>query len=597
MKAFKIAIIGLGPKGLYGLERLLAQLAEAECTREVEIHLFEKCGYFGCGEIYDLNQPDYLLMNFPNRNINVWPNEHPKPIIPDVRTFVEWLAEQNNSSQEELLHLFSPRKKVGEYLQYCYGQLKSFHLKSVQIFEHVSMVSEISRTEDTFLISCGREEGPETQNLIVDKILLTTGHSSCDRKRSKPKTLPPEIPNDHFIGFIYPVQKRLNDVPTGSVVGIKGLGLTFIDAVLALTEGRGGKFKCTANESLIYLPSGNEPKMIVPFSKSGMPMIPRSAREGLGIYDIEFFTIDRIKERTGSSKRPSFAQHILPLLIAETEYRYYKLAFEKRAMTLYPNDDFIKIREQIDIFHEAYPEEPSFEFGNLFDHTALTDGVEYGNLAYMRQLLRAAKEGSEDNPYMRAAMTWSNLSDDFNEIYSHGGMTPDSHWLFDKKYRSKLNRISYGPPLENFEKLIVLMEMGLINFEYAKNPRVEITAFGWTLVNTFANSCDIDVLIDARIPTNTSPKNWCPLFVNMQKKGIIRPMQLTGDLMYTVGCPEINGSGQPIDSMGQPVSDITFYGTPTEGATYDNDTLSRKRNDFASRWAENIVREIAYQTY
>jgi hypothetical protein len=32
-----------------------------------------------------------------------------------------------------------------------------------------------------------------------------------------------------------------------------------------------------------------------------------------------------------------------------------------------------------------------------------------------------------------------------------------------------------------------------------------------------------------------------------------------------------------------------MYGTPTEGVTFDNDTLSRKRNNFASHWAQDIA--------
>ena len=597
MKAFKIAIIGVGPKGLYGLERLLAQFAQKEANFELEILLFEKSGHFGCGEIYDPSQPDYLLMNYPNRNINVWPKENPAPIVAERLSFVEWLADKRKSAPNELLHTFSPRKEVGQYLVHCYEQLKSNHPKSIRIFEHALNVNSIRNADDGFLISANGLGDDNSKEFMFDRVLITTGHSSCSRDKSIPETLPPEIPSQHFVDFIYPVQEKLKDVPAGAAVGIKGMGLTFIDAVLALTEGRGGEFRRTTKGTIIYLPSGDEPKSIFPFSKSGMPMVPRSGHEGLGNYKSKYFTIDRILGKVGASERPSFVNHILPLLIAETEYRYYEIAFDKRALTLYPDEDFTKVREQIEIFHETYPEEPKFGFGNLFNHSALTKEIKFGPLAYLRQLLQAAKEGSKQNAYMNAAMTWGKLSEDFNKIYSHGGMTPDSHWLFDKKYRSKLNRVSYGPPLENFEKLIALMETGLLNFDFARNPRVDLKISGWTLVNMFANSCEIDVLIDARIPVNAEPDDWCPLFKNMRKNGIIRPMQLYGDTRYSVGCPEINELGQPIDSSGKTNSHITFYGTPTEGATYDNDTLSRTRNNFVSQWAKDILNEIALQAY
>lgn len=39
--------------------------------------------------------------------------------------------------------------------------------------------------------------------------------------------------------------------------------------------------------------------------------------------------------------------------------------------------------------------------------------------------------------------------------------------------------------------------------------------------------------------------------------------------------------------------DIAVTGTPTEGITFDNDTLSRNRNSFVDGWAEYISKEYA----
>ena len=56
-----------------------------------------------------------------------------------------------------------------------------------------------------------------------------------------------------------------------------GLGSTFIDAALELTEGRGGAFARNAAGALVYSPSGQEPAKILPFSRTGLPMSPKSA--------------------------------------------------------------------------------------------------------------------------------------------------------------------------------------------------------------------------------------------------------------------------------------------------------------------------------
>ncbi|MBA3985763.1 MAG: FAD/NAD(P)-binding protein, partial [Flavobacteriales bacterium] len=77
----KIAIVGLGPKGLYGLERILAQINANPISETVEIHLFNKTKYLGAGDVYRSDQPSYLLMNFSNAFIQMWPEEFPPPII------------------------------------------------------------------------------------------------------------------------------------------------------------------------------------------------------------------------------------------------------------------------------------------------------------------------------------------------------------------------------------------------------------------------------------------------------------------------------------------------------------------------------------
>ena len=56
---------------------------------------------------------------------------------------------------------------------------------------------------------------------------------------------------------------------------MKGIGLTFIDAVLSLTEGRGGTFERMPDGRLSYRASGGEPATILPFSRSGLPMAPK----------------------------------------------------------------------------------------------------------------------------------------------------------------------------------------------------------------------------------------------------------------------------------------------------------------------------------
>ena len=103
------------------------------------------------------------------------------------------------------------------------------------------------------------------------------------------------------------------------------------------------------------------------------------------------------------------------------------------------------------------------------------------------------------------------------------------------------------------------------------------------------------VLIDARIPTAQSTRDWGPLFTNMRQHGILRSYVNHNDKSYDVGCPEIDRQGKAISTDGESLKNISIYGTPTEGVVYDNDTLSRKRNNFASIWATLVLENVSQE--
>lgn len=118
MVVYTIAIIGLGPKGLYSLERLVA-LAQNLQDVKINIHVFEKSGCFGAGEVYGPEQEGYLLMNFPSVKINAWTTEGSQIDSFYKYNFEEWLLKFHHQEKK-----YAPRKVVGEYLQFCYSQIK-----------------------------------------------------------------------------------------------------------------------------------------------------------------------------------------------------------------------------------------------------------------------------------------------------------------------------------------------------------------------------------------------------------------------------------------------------------------------------------------
>ena len=582
MKAYKIAIIGVGPKGLYAFERLIAHLDSHYSELTLEVHLFEKSGNFGAGQIYEPSQPEYLLMNYPNRKIDVWATEMPKNPIAGIVSFSEWLSEWKGLTVEKAKYMFAPRAWVGTYLSECFETIYEFGSDRCRIFKHRTVVNDIEIQSGSHRLIFESENG-NMGFLDVHDILLTTGHCSWKGNLLKSN-------HDKNIPYVYPVAEKLASIEDGTNVVIKGLGLTFIDTVLALTEGRGGTFEKNGHGTLLYLPSGHEPNKIFAYSRSGLPMIPRSAQEGSELYEPIYFTHEAIHNQMGIGEKPSFEKHILPLYKLETKYRYYKVLFENFNLTLHPEGNREGLERQIAIFRDTYPEEAQFNFANLFKPVSFAHPeTDLGSLAYLRYLIVQAELGSRKSPYMAAAMTWGKLASVFNSIYSFGGMTSDSHRLFDQEYRSMLNRISYGPPLQNMHKVVALIETGILDLDYAKNPQVQSVASGFDLSVDARKSTKINTVIDARIPANKTSDDWSVLLSNLHQREMIREFLVAGKSSYKTACPEINRLGNVINKNGRANTNITTYGTLTEGITYDNDSLSRSRNNMASAWALRTI--------
>ena len=131
-ETFHIGIVGFGPKGLYSFERLLAYLNYFKVETLVNIHLFNESSSFGAGWVYHKDQPEYLLMNYPNQFISLQPTSKPSAVC-EVLSFSEWLSEKQKESIKELDPKVSSRKTVGAYLS-----LKSFVIAYLIMFQFIN---------------------------------------------------------------------------------------------------------------------------------------------------------------------------------------------------------------------------------------------------------------------------------------------------------------------------------------------------------------------------------------------------------------------------------------------------------------------------
>ncbi|AIT60938.1 FAD/NAD(P)-binding protein [Corynebacterium doosanense] len=205
-----IAIVGAGPRALWALEELTVMSRERNLALDVTV--FDPRDP-AVGSAYATDQPTHRLVNVTSSAI---------------RTGAGTLDDYRGEGAE--LDPFPPRALVGEFLTHSWREMLR------KLPEQMTVTHERRRITDLAELSGFNE------------ILLATGHQQA------------ELPE----GMLDVYDGDLSVIAPGESVAIRGAALTFIDVVLALTLGRGGRFV-----DQTYVPSGEEPGSITAYTRTG----------------------------------------------------------------------------------------------------------------------------------------------------------------------------------------------------------------------------------------------------------------------------------------------------------------------------------------
>ncbi len=597
----KIAIIGGGPKGMYGFERLAAQFKAHASEQRVEVHVYNRSSHFGAGDIYSTDQPEYLLMNNPVGAVNMWIDEEPLPVSEPL-SLTKWLRQKGIGKVTE--NDFVDRAAAGRYLEEGFERIASSLPDNMDGKYMIGEVTDLYKNKEKYAIKLKTAAGSSEEiSHRYDHILLATGHprNQATEQEKKYSQFADKKDGIGFIPFIYPVEPALRKVLPGSKIGIKGIGLTFVDAVLALSEGKRGKFKRdSVNNKLVYEASGNEPEMIYPFSRSGLPMITREPAPKNEV-PLKFFTEKTLQNHQAEVK-VDFKKQILPLIKQEMTFAFYN---SKMKQTGFKNDlsacaTFAEAAHYITLFHEQHPDAERFEpnaFLKPLTDKRFQDSEAFNRYiqSYLEFFLVEERCGKLKSPWAAVIEVWRKAVPTFGACYAFGGLSPNSQRFFDTIYHRLLSRVTFGEPVESGEKLVALMEAGILNFEMAQNPAVvmdEKTDMFVLKSDQYGIRQPVHYLIDARISKVSLGDDRSSLYQILLERGLIRMYKNeSGQDSYQPGCIDLSPEGFVIDREGAENRAIAVTGTPTEGITFDNDALSRNRNNFVSGWAA-IIRKL-----
>ena len=533
---YRVAIVGGGPRGLWALQELSQSLADSPSLGPVAVTLFEPHPTPGAGWIYAPVQPSTLRMNLANRHIDCAGGEG--------RSFVEWLAESDAastlalSSEDRATDGFAPRATVGRYLGACFRKTVASLPPTVSLRVERARVTRCARRGSSWSLKSDRRW------LRFDDVLLTIGHAG-----SGPAAGPPAD-----VAGIFPVCERLSEerVAPGSDVAIRGFALTGIDAVLSLTEGRGGRFERVGQTPtnpgrLLYHASGREPRTIRPFSRTGQPMAVKPSacvNNAAGANLIWARGLDTLREAP-----PSVA--VIEALVIDAAAARYKL--DRGPQRMMTDGLWQRLLRR-----------------------SRTPAIRVSVADDWRASLREARRQDSIGEDQALGAAWRMLYPAIVEAVSYGGL-PEAEVARFRRMATRFERFAFGPPQPSVERLLALIEAGLVVFDNAAGPSVERSGDGWQV-----GDAHVQTLVDARVAA----------------AGVrdLPPDGLLADLIMR-GLIDVDDNWDAIVSQpdGSVADHLAVIGRVAEGNVLGHDTLTRTMHDQIPRWAASVADRVASQ--
>ena len=290
--AVVLCLVGAGPRALGVLDRLGAHAAGL--GRPLVVHVVDPHPP-GSGRVWRPGQHHLLWANSRAADVTVLPDDSstltaPVRTGPSLHAWVQAhraeLVAQLRAAGEEGLAAeagalgagsFPSRALTGRYLVAAWRHVLAGLPAGVRVRVHADRVVDLADDGRTGGPGPGRQRVRLAGGAVleVDAVLMAQGHPDVlpgPRERELAA-----FADRHGLGYVAPaytgdlgLQDDLVAVRPGEDVVVAGMGLAFVDLVVLLTEGRGGRYEQGPGGELVYRPSGAEPVLHVG-SRRGVP--------------------------------------------------------------------------------------------------------------------------------------------------------------------------------------------------------------------------------------------------------------------------------------------------------------------------------------
>jgi uncharacterized NAD(P)/FAD-binding protein YdhS len=578
-----LVIVGAGPRGTGLIERIAANAPELYAgsgTEGLDIHLVDPHPP-GAGRIWRAAQSPLLWMNSHAEDVTMFTDETvvmDGPVRPGP-TLHEWAAIDGST--------FADRRLQGAYLRWVHEKAVAALPLDVTVHHHPHRALRVSGSRE------GRQqvwlEG-RARPLLADLVVLTLGHLDAELDQEQHELaayarthglvhLPPDFTADSDLSALAP----------GEPVLVRGFGLAFVDLMVLLTEGRGGRY-----DGDTYVPSGQEPVLYVG-SRRGVPYHSKIGYDWTGERPPlpRFFGPDEVDALLARPGGFDFRRDVWPLIEKELGFAHYH-----RLFTVHPERTAIAWTD----FEEKYAAGEAVEREALvasavpdpvdrLDLAALDrplDGVRYATHEEFQEGLRAYVEGNlsrrHDPVHSPDLAVFLGLLSVYGQLIRLGDIGPWWHGFF--------SYLASGPPGPRLRQMLALSRAGVVRFVGADMAvTAEDGVFRASSATVPGASVEARALVEARLPEPTVGRALDPL---------LRALHADGAVETPEGLLRVDRSdGRILDGAGRPHPRRFALGPYTDVRTPGAFTRPRtggpafRQNDATARAALAFLRDLA----
>ncbi|KOV70111.1 FAD/NAD(P)-binding protein [Streptomyces sp. MMG1121] len=573
----QLVIVGAGPRGTGLLERIAANAPELYADTGLDIHLVDPHPPGG-GRIWRQEQSPLLWMNSHAEDVTMFTDESVAMDGPvrEGPTLHEWAGLDGGT--------FADRQLQGRYLRHVYERALAELPEGIAVHHHARRALRVSGPRE------GRQQvwlADRPRPLLADLVILALGH--LDAELDDEQAALASYAREHGLTHLPPdftADSDLSALKAGEPVLVRGFGLAFVDLMVLLTEGRGGRY---AGDT--YVPSGREPVLYVG-SRRGVPYHSKIGYDWTGDRPPlpRFFGPAEVETLLARPEGFDFRRDVRPLVEKELGFAHYH-----RLFTAHPGRTAMAWADFEDRYATAAgPAETRAlvaaavpDPADRLDLTALDhplEGVRHTSHEAFQEGLRGYIENDlirrHDASHSADLGVFLGLLSVYGQIVRLGDVGPWWHGFF--------SHLASGPPGPRLRQMLALSRAGLLRFVGAG---MTVTAAGGVFRAAGSTvpgfSVEARALVEARLPEPT---------VGRARDSLLRELHADGATETPEGLLRVDPrDGRVLDAAGRPHPRRFALGPYTDARTPGAFTRPRtggpafRQNDATARAALRLL--------